>query len=310
METEYLKEFILLSQGSSITTTAHKLGMSQSCLSKHIKQLELETGGELFTTINGKLMPTSHGAHVLSKSQFLLNSLSILIDECHDITGKKLPELIVQTPSIQDDAAQLYQAFFNQFKSHYTNYQIRYSRISNKHMIANLARGRYDVALAYNYGSIAEIQKRYKKKNCRAVYLTTDKLMVWCKRGHKLDRDNVEINDLKETPIVVPFDVLAPMQKAVSQLCVKHGFKPTFITISTKTQNEFMHTDFEKTVYVYPLSFRNSELISQKTTFVTHQLLDHDAVVHAFIVYSLENNNLSPDFVEYIEQIWAGPLSD
>lgn len=310
METEHLREFVLLSQGSSITATAQKLGISQSCLSKHIKQLETETGGELFSTVNGKLSVTSHGAEVLRQGQLLLNKLEILTNECRSLDDKKMPELIVQTPSLEDHASRLYRKVFDQFKSYHPDYQVRYSRISNKQMIANLARGRYDVALAYNYGRIKEVQARYTERNCRAVYLTTDRLILWCNKSHSLNRENVRVADLENIPIVVPFDVLAPMQKAVGQLCAAHGFKPKFVMVGTKSQNEFMHADFNRAVYVYPFSFGNSSLITQKETAVTREITDEDAVVHAFIVYSLDNPNLSQDFISYMKEDWSGPLDD
>lgn len=310
MDTEHLREFTLLAQGLSITAVAQDLGVSQSCLSKHIKQLETETGGELFSIANGKMSVTPHGAEVLQRGQLLLSKLEILTSECQALDNKKMPELTVQTPSMEDYAAKLYRAVFEQFKSHHSDCQIRFSRVSNKRMIANLAHGRYDVAIAYNYGRIKEIQERYAKRNCRAVYLTTDRLMIWCRRNHHLDREDVRIADLKDVPIVVPFDALAPMQRSVSQLCIEHGFNAKFVMVGTKSQNEFMQSDFGKAIYIYPLSFKDSKLIDSKKSMSIRQISDEDAVVHAFIVYSLDNPNLPRDFARYIEEGWAGPIDD
>lgn len=48
MEIRYLEEFIALAEGRSFGEAALHLNMAQSTLSKHIKSLELELGGQLF----------------------------------------------------------------------------------------------------------------------------------------------------------------------------------------------------------------------------------------------------------------------
>ena len=65
MDIRALKTFILVSELSSFTKTAEKLGYAQSTVSSQIKQLEEELDVQLFERINRTVSLTERGKDIL-----------------------------------------------------------------------------------------------------------------------------------------------------------------------------------------------------------------------------------------------------
>ena len=61
MNTEFLKEFVVLAETKNFWEASERLYMNQSTLSKHIKSLENELGVELFTRTTRRVELTSYG---------------------------------------------------------------------------------------------------------------------------------------------------------------------------------------------------------------------------------------------------------
>lgn len=76
MNTEYLKEFLVLAETKNFWEASERLYMNQSTLSKHIKALEAELGVDLFTRTTRRVELTGYGqtflpyARSISKSVF------------------------------------------------------------------------------------------------------------------------------------------------------------------------------------------------------------------------------------------------
>lgn len=61
MNTDYLKEFLVLAETKNFWEASERLYMNQSTLSKHIKALETELGVDLFTRTTRRVELTSYG---------------------------------------------------------------------------------------------------------------------------------------------------------------------------------------------------------------------------------------------------------
>ena len=61
MNTEFLKEFVVLAETKNFWEASERLYMNQSTLSKHIKSLENELGVDLFTRTTRRVELTSYG---------------------------------------------------------------------------------------------------------------------------------------------------------------------------------------------------------------------------------------------------------
>ena len=66
MNTEHIKEFVLLASNLNFSKAAEDSFISQSSLSKHIRILEKELGAQLFIRTTRSIMLTEAGNHVFA----------------------------------------------------------------------------------------------------------------------------------------------------------------------------------------------------------------------------------------------------
>ncbi len=72
MKTSFFNEFLVLAEQLNFSRAAEKLGMNQSVLSRHIKQLEEEVGAPLFTRTTQKMELTPYGAALIPHARAIL----------------------------------------------------------------------------------------------------------------------------------------------------------------------------------------------------------------------------------------------
>ena len=112
MKFEYMREFVVLAELCNYLDAAESLYTSQASLSRHIKAMEDELGGELFTRTTRKVELTSLGTHLLPyarkavdlqnqyqdaiKKELEIIRSTLVIGVVRRWTNEKLPELLAQ----------------------------------------------------------------------------------------------------------------------------------------------------------------------------------------------------------------------
>jgi len=105
METEYIKEFVVLADCMSFSTASNILFISQSSLSKHIKTLERELGITLFDRTTRSIRLTEAGRTFLvyaTDIASLYDKAVIAIDEIKSDTAGTLLVATMQNPQYYD----------------------------------------------------------------------------------------------------------------------------------------------------------------------------------------------------------------
>ncbi len=72
MKTSFFNEFLVLAEQLNFSRASKKLGMNQSVLSRHIKQLEEEVGAPLFTRTTQKMELTPYGTALVPHARAIL----------------------------------------------------------------------------------------------------------------------------------------------------------------------------------------------------------------------------------------------
>ncbi|MCI8469395.1 MAG: LysR family transcriptional regulator [Eggerthellaceae bacterium] len=285
MQFDYMDEFIVFAHHLNMTNAAAELHMAQSTLSKHIKQLELETGCPLVQYRNGKTYLTKAGAHFLNCATTILNTYHQLLRECQSVDAAGiLPEITVQTPSLTDRSSEAYYRLIRRLRKEHPDLQVRYLRATYKTVNEGLKQGRVDLLIDYRYGSVPALLDAYAERSMAALHLSTDRLVVWCRHDHRLNRPELHVSDLRDVPIMVPSEILSTTRSATTALCKAHGFDPLFIPVEAASQQEFLEAGLPGSVYVYPASFMESPLIKANESMVAVPLADSDALIHGFAV--------------------------
>ena len=109
----HLREFVVFARYLNISKAADVLYLSQSNLSKHLKQLDAELGfpltakkgNQILLTDEGEHFLTDEGEHFLTGAQALLSDYDALVEECRLISQDALTKLTFQDPPYADQAA-------------------------------------------------------------------------------------------------------------------------------------------------------------------------------------------------------------
>lgn len=103
MKLKHLDYFLALCKNKSFTKTSEELGISQPCLSTHIRELELELHAQLITRDygNNKLTPEGHvlktrGEKIFQEFEMAVNQINLLVHTGETATikiGTNLPDI-------------------------------------------------------------------------------------------------------------------------------------------------------------------------------------------------------------------------
>lgn len=285
MQLEYLREFNEFRRYLNVTRAASELGISQSNLSKHIKLIEADVGCPLIENIKGKIYLTPMGSEFLNRSQNIVELEADLIETVQSAEGTALPVLTVQLPSLKDISAQKYMETVRSFADAYPQFRIRFTRTSSRNIKNALAKGSLTLVLSYHCGKHETVEKQYAAEGFEALPLCSEPLVAWRERQAPDGRSTISVHELITMSIMTPLDISAPMRRAAIDLCGTYGFSPQFIAVDTQTQSEFLDAHMPNSVYLYPESFAQSEILRNRKN-MAYQTFREDVAVGSYVVFS------------------------
>ena len=265
MRMSYIKEFAVCARHLNMRLAADELLMTQSNLSKHIKQLELEVGVPLFSYASNRLSLTPAGLRFLEGSLPLLNAYENLQEGCYALDEaerhSKSRHLVAQQHSLVDKAAFWYYRLIDNLQRTYPDINVSFAKASRRIFIHELHTGNINLCLDYRFGPVERLQQRYRKDGILFRHLCSEPIALWCDKHHFLNNPHVTPADLLNIPIMVPGDAAAPMKRATTELCHAFGFEPNYLIAPTTSQPDFLNSHISSAVYVYPYSFTQTPLL-------------------------------------------------
>lgn len=300
----YIREFVICARHLNMRRAADDLLMTQSNLSKHLKQLEQEVGAPLFTYASNRLSLTPVGSRFLEGSVALLDLFENLQEGClaYDEAERQGSQrhLVIQQHSLVDNTARSYYRLIDTLRCANDCLTISFAKASRRNFIHELKSGSINLCMDYRYGSMDDITRDYRDAGLIWLHLHSEPLVLWCDRAHPLNAPGLTPLDLQDIPIMTPGDASAPMKRAVTELCRSYGFDPTFITTPTTSQPEFLNAHRPETVYVYPLSFTETPLLHGFESMTAVPFASADIKLSSFAVTTEETAAYAPELAELL----------
>ncbi|MCC8137065.1 MAG: LysR family transcriptional regulator [Clostridiales bacterium] len=154
MKTLFLNEFLVLADQLNFSNAAKKLGINQSALSRHIKQLEEELGVQLFSRTTQKIELTPYGVAFLPHAVSIKEhekSFELAADAIRRDTAHRISLGVCGFPGYYGITA-----LFSEFKNQYPESIIDVSMGSAEEMLGRLQSGVLDIAFVHDTGSLNE----------------------------------------------------------------------------------------------------------------------------------------------------------
>ncbi len=220
MELGYLKEFIVLSETHNYQTAADHLFIAQSSLSRHIKNMERELGGQLFIRSTRKVELTILGAKFLPYARQIIQ----IQDSYQD--------MIREERSIQQNMLNI--GCFDRWNQYPIDtiikvFQEEFSEVCvERHVAENykiqkeIWKGRLDVAF------VRESVKGNQPDGLQRINLYQDRLVVYVSDSHPLaGRESIGIEEFKNEVFLLPKKNSNAYQLCRDS-CRKAGFQPHY----------------------------------------------------------------------------------
>lgn len=218
MDIRQLKYFIAVIDHQGFSRAAESLYLSQSTLSKVVKNLEDELNTTLIDRSNQKIELTEAGKVVYQQGLQVLLSLENISNELFDIENLKKGHINIGIPPITGTL--YFPKIIKSFNSLYPNIEINITE-AGAHKIKNaLLDGSIDIAVS---------MKLDNDENLEILPLVSDPLVLYVNDQHPFaQRASIEISELSNEKII-SLDSDFELRKMFIYECYKNDFKPNII---------------------------------------------------------------------------------
>lgn len=284
-----LEDFVVFARYMNITRAAAELHMTQSNLSKRIKQIEAEVGCELVSH-GEQLGLTPAGLLFLDKASVLLDDYNKLLEKVRSANASELGPLLIRTPTWPDAGAAGAICLANSFREKYPNIPVQFVFRQYQRPMEMIDQGTVDAHIVYEYGELPAIVDYYRGKGFFAHPICTDRLAVWCHADSAFaEKGAVGIDDLCGAPVLQITQLYKPLERAITEMCSAHGFKPRFVEKTMNSFQEMLVVTEPASVHVFPFSLRDD---IQLKSCANMRLLpvEGEAQMHAVLILREESS--------------------
>ena len=218
MELRDLRYFCLTAEIEHVTKAADRLGIAQPFLTRVIKQIEEEIGGELFEKTGRRIRLNSNGEVFYKYAKQVLADMDRLYSEMDYVFDRK-EQMITLLCNTESFATRLILAF----KEENPDYALSVLHVSQQEMIDALTTGEAQFALCYP--PIGE----YEGLNLVTKEAFIDRGIVLLPPKHPLLAKNpIVLSDLQgERLVTMPKD--SGMRNKLQPIFDKYGFHPQIV---------------------------------------------------------------------------------
>lgn len=194
MELSYLREFAALAQTCQFQETADRLFMSQSSLSKHIKTIEKELGGELLTRSTRRVELSELGRAFLPYAQQIAQ-----LQEEYTLT--LLPDIQERNRKVTMGVVPLVtfywmKGFMSYFSQRFPEYNVEFLERSDDNLREMLRRGECDIIIACEAPDDSD-------QEFRSAPYAYDSLVAVLPENHPLaHRESLTAEDIAPYPLI------------------------------------------------------------------------------------------------------------
>ncbi|WP_346354018.1 LysR family transcriptional regulator [Azotosporobacter soli] len=215
MEIIHLVYFAEVAQTGSFTKAAENLYVSQSTISKLIKNLENELGISLFERTSKGVILTEAGQLLIKKARDALTIIDNIREEMADLAG--IPSGVIKI-GIPPMVSALFPRIIGGFNVQYPKIKIDLIEIGSRRVERGLIESSIDIGVI--------VLPSLNKAELEHVPLLNDPLRLVCHIDHRLAKEEiVDFKDLQQESFVLYGEGFT-LRDHILEKCEEHGFIP------------------------------------------------------------------------------------
>lgn len=282
----HLREFTVFARYLNISKAADVLYLSQSNLSKHLKQLEAELGFSLLTKKGNQILLTDEGAHFLSGAQALISDYDSLVEECKLIAQDAFVKLTLQDPPYSDKAAAVFYEMANELRRRSKTARILFAHEKHKDRRQLLLDDEIQMLLEYHCAEATLVADRYAQQGMEAVEIAREPLVAWGSIELIGDVDEIDAERLRDFTIMVSTDAASPNSGLIAEIPEVMGFSPRVFMSPAQTAPQFYYSGGKRSVFLLPESHSRRELFTSRRDMRAARLVNSPLICRGFAVIS------------------------
>ena len=193
MNIKQLKYFLVVAQERQITAAAHRLYIAQPPLSYQLKQLEKEIGATLFTRTAYGIELTEAGNRFQKYAEQIVNLSQIAKEEVGKEESGEVGTIRLGLISSSGDIVPTDK--FSQLTKFYPNLNFEIRENNTFGVVEDMKKDLIDMGI---------VRTPYNMKGLKNIELNTDKMVaVFNEKYYFLDKENLQINALKDKPLIL-----------------------------------------------------------------------------------------------------------
>lgn len=261
MHSQHLEYFCKVAEFGSFSRAAVVLGINQSALSRHIRNLEADLGIPLFYRNGRGAILTDHGKRLLERAVRVLDEIALAKQEALNARGDAVESVVIGLPPTV--ARILVQPLAAHLKCAFPKIRLRFAEGFSGHLLEWLDSGRVDIAVMYAGWAAGRLH---------AEHLITERLCLVASNQARKLKPRTPTSDLARLPLIlpsaphgmrrlvdmvavdmkIPLDVVIEADSFGSILAlVKANFGYSLLP-TTAIQDEIARRDFQASLLVEP----------------------------------------------------------
>src|SRR5229473_1764154 len=181
MEIRQIKAFVAIAEAGTFTAGAARVHITQAAISMQIRQLEIETGAQLFVRAPRRVILTEAGEKLLERAHVILREHDAAIEEIAALTGAERGRLRVGSASARVSADPL-PVFFRELKKKRSGAEVSVSSGTSAQLVQQLLAGELDFAF---------VSLPVEARGVQTELLSEDSLVAIASPRHKLAKQKV-----------------------------------------------------------------------------------------------------------------------
>ncbi|MDY3239137.1 MAG: LysR family transcriptional regulator [Anaerovoracaceae bacterium] len=193
MNISQLQYFQVTCKYQNISRAAEELHVSQSAVSKSIRELEKEFELNLFRRVNNNLILTQEGKIFLDKASQILGEISLLYTQARDMNNANNTVRFGMTPLV---GRSILPPFYQELKDFSSEIILEPFEMDLKHLLEEIEKENIDVGLI--------ISNDVDTARLESVHLMDCNLQFFTNIFNPLSKkDKISFSDLKDEPIIL-----------------------------------------------------------------------------------------------------------
>lgn len=286
MKTSFLHEFVVLAETQNFLAASDELFMSQSTLSRHIKELEEQLGVLLFTRSTRSCSLTPYGASLLPYAKKITALEAQYLNNLNLMKDRDKNTLVIGT------ACQInhpIEEIVSSFQKLHPQIRIEYLFDETVNLISMLKEGKCDFTF------IREIAP-YQNEELSRIAISEEPLYAYLPSDNPLSgKKEISINDLRDETFYLGEEDSLTYQMAI-RLAKDAGLKLNIVVISEKKQQlSLVNRGHGVTLLFRPPSLTNFRNLSVIPITPTVNVQINCAYIH--------KGKISMSFVDHVKSL-------